>query len=293
LKILVIGARGQLGRELAAALASAGAIVALDRTALNLADADRVGEIVRRVAPMLIVNAAAYTAVDRAEHERGAAFAVNAIAPAILAGEAKRLNALLIHYSTDYVFDGRQTTPYGEDATPNPLNAYGESKLGGERAIIASGAAAIILRTSWVYSLRGSNFLLTMRRLAAERDELRVVADQVGVPNWARVLAQATAALVKCGIPYLEERTGVYHLSSSGQTTWCEFARAILDGATKPRIVPITTADYPTPARRPAYGVLDTRKFERVFGFALPHWRAALQSCVTSPAEPPPSSTAA
>jgi dTDP-4-dehydrorhamnose reductase len=144
-----------------------------------------------------------------------------------------------------------------------------------------------VLRTSWVYSLRGSNFLLTMRRLAAERDELRVVADQVGVPNWARTLAHATATLVSRGMPYLAERTGLYHVSCGGQATWCEFARAILREPTKPRIVPITTAEYPTPARRPAYGVLDTRKFERVFGFALPHWRAALQSCVTSVAEPP------
>ena len=292
MKILVTGARGQVGHELAAALASAGTVVALDREALNLADADRVVEIVRSVAPTLIVSAAAYTAVDRAEEERTTAFAVNTNAPAILAEEAKRLRALLIHYSTDYVFDGKQTTPYDEDAMPNPLNAYGESKLGGERAIIASGAAAIILRTSWIYSLRGSNFLLTMRRLAAERDELRVVADQVGVPNWARALAQATATLVGRGIAYLKERTGLYHLSSSGQTTWYAFARAILGETTKPRIVPITTADYPTPARRPAYGVLDTRKFEDVFGFALPHWRAALESCVTSPAEPPASPVA-
>lgn len=293
MKILLTGARGQLGVELAAVLANRGTVVAVDLAELDLTDSDAVVRTVRGLMPSLIVNAAAYTAVDRAERERDLAFAANAQAPAVLADEAKRMGALLIHYSTDYVFDGTQTSPYGEDAMPNPLNAYGESKLGGERAIVASGAAAIILRTSWVYGLRGSNFLLTMRRLAAERDELRVVADQVGVPNWARVLAQATRTLVARGIPYLKERTGLYHLSSSGQTTWYEFACAIFDGATKPQILPITTADYPTPARRPAYGVLDTRKFEGVFGFALPHWRAALQSCVTSPAEPPTSPTAA
>ncbi|HEY2816100.1 MAG TPA: dTDP-4-dehydrorhamnose reductase [Casimicrobiaceae bacterium] len=293
MKILVTGARGQLGHELAAALASAGTVVALDHDALNLAHGDRVVEIVRSVAPMLIVNAAAYTAVDRAEEERASAFSVNANAPAILADEAKRLRALLIHYSTDYVFDGQQTSPYVEDATPHPLNAYGESKLAGERAIASSGASALILRTSWVYSLRGSNFLLTMRRLAAERDELRVVADQVGVPNWARILAQATATLVGRGIPYLTERSGLYHVSASGQATWYEFARAILGETTKPRIVPIATADYPLPARRPAYGVLDSRKFESVFGFALPHWRAALQSCLAGPADAPTSPTAA
>jgi len=287
LKILVTGARGQLGYELAAALSTFGAVVALDRAALDVVDADAVVTGVRAIAPTLIVNAAAYTAVDRAERERDIAFAANATAPAVLAEEAKRIGALLIHYSTDYVFDGTQTAPYDENSTPNPLNVYGESKLAGERAIAASDASAIVLRTSWVYSLRGGNFLLTMRRLGAERDELRVVADQVGVPNWARALAQATATLVGRGLPYLKERAGLYHLSATGQTTWYEFARAIFGEAAKPRIVPITTDQYPTPAQRPAYGVLDTREFERVFGFALPHWRAVLQSCVTSAAEPP------
>ena len=287
MKILVTGARGQLGYELAAALATFGAVVALDRAALDVVDADAVVTSVRAIAPTLIVNAVAYTAVDRAERERDIAFAANATAPAVLAEEAKRIGALLIHYSTDYVFDGTQTAPYDENSTPNPLNVYGESKLAGERAIAASDASAIVLRTSWVYSLRGGNFLLTMRRLGAERDELRVVADQVGVPNWARALAQATATLVGRGMPYLKERAGLYHLSATGQTTWYEFARAIFGEAAKPRIVPITTDQYPTPAQRPAYGVLDTREFERVFGFALPHWRAVLHSCVTSAAEPP------
>jgi len=287
MKILLTGARGQLGFELAGALANHGAVLAVDLAELDLTDTDAVVRTVRETAPSLIVNAAAYTAVDRAETERDAAFAANAQVPAVLAEEAKRVGALLIHYSTDYVFDGRRSSPYDEETMPNPLNVYGESKLAGERAIVASGAAAIILRTSWVYCLRGGNFLLTMRRLGAERDELRVVADQVGVPNWARLLAQATATLAGRGIPYLKERAGLYHLSASGQTTWYEFARAILGDTAKPRIVPIATADYPLPARRPAYGVLDTRKFERVFGLALPHWRAALQSCVTSPAEPP------
>jgi dTDP-4-dehydrorhamnose reductase len=284
--ILVTGAHGQLGRELAVALAALGNVIALDRTALDLADRDSVIKTVRAVAPALIVNAAAYTAVDRAEQERDVAFAVNGSAPAILAEEAKRRNAVLIHYSTDYVFDGGQRIPYDENVTPNPLNAYGETKLAGERAIAASGASAIVLRTSWVYSLRGSNFLLTIRRLASERDELRVVADQIGVPNWARSLASATATLVGRGIPYLAERTGLYHMSSSGHTTWYEFAQEIVGEGTRARIVPITTAEYPTPARRPAYGVLNTAKFERTFGLTLPHWQKALQSCVTSPQEP-------
>src|SRR5437868_9063755 len=278
--ILVTGARGQLGRELAVALAARGKVIALDRTALDLADRDSVVNTVRAIAPALIVNAGAYTAVDRAEQERDVAFAVNGNAPAILAEEAKRLNAVVIHYSTDYVFAGTQRMPYDENATPNPVNAYGESKLAGERAIAASGASAIVLRTSWVYSLRGSNFLLTIRRLAAERDELRVVADQIGVPNWARSLADATATLVGRGMPYLAERAGLYHMSSRGHTTWYEFARAIAGERTRARIVPIATADYPTAARRPAYGVLNTAKFEQAFELTLPHWETALKCCV-------------
>src|SRR5947207_14664751 len=269
--ILVTGARGQLGRELAVALAALGNVIALDRTALNLADCDSVVKTVRSTAPGLIVNAGAYTAVDRAEQERDLAFAVHENAPAILALEAKRLNAVVIHYSTDYIFDGTQRTPYDENATPNPLNAYGESKLAGERAIVASGASAIVLRTSWIYSLRGNNFLLTIRRLASERDELRVVADQTGVPNWARALANATATLVGRGIPYLADRAGLYHMSARGQTTWYEFAQAIVGHRARARIVPITTAEYPTRARRPAYGVLDSAKFEQTFGLTLPH----------------------
>jgi dTDP-4-dehydrorhamnose reductase len=285
--ILVTGAHGQLGRELAAALGGLGHVVALDRSALNLADPDSIVKTVRSTAPALIVNAGAYTAVDRAEQERDVAFAVNENAPAILADEAKRLNAVVIHYSTDYVFDGAQRAPYSEYATPNPLNVYGQSKLAGERAIAAVGASAVVFRTSWIYSLRGSNFLLTIRRLASERNELRIVADQVGVPNWARALAAATATLAGRGIPYLAERAGLYHMSSRGHTTWYEFAQAIVGERARARIVPITTAEYPTPARRPAYGVLDTTKFKQTFGLSLPHWHVALQSCVTSSAEPP------
>jgi dTDP-4-dehydrorhamnose reductase len=286
-KILVTGARGQLGRELAAALSAHGEIVAVDRAALDLADRTSIVRTVRSVRPTLIVNAGAYTAVDRAEQERDLAFAVNATAPGILAEEARRCGAVLIHYSTDYVFDGAQRTPYSESAPTGPLNVYGASKLGGERAIAHVSASALTLRTSWIYSLVGSNFLLTMRKLAAERDELRVVADQTGVPNWSRALARATATLVSRGNAYLAERAGLYHMCAGGEATWFEFARAILGEQARPRIVPITTAEYPTPARRPAYGVLDTRLFQRTFGFALPQWQATLKDCVTSAAEPP------
>jgi len=284
--ILVTGARGQLGYELVAALASHGRIVAVDHASLDLANADAIASTVRDVAPALIVNAAAYTAVDLAEKEQVLAHAVNARAPAILAEEAKRLGAALIHYSTDYVFDGTQRVPYVETAPTNPLGVYGASKLEGEQAIADSAADALVFRTSWVYGLRGKNFLLTIRRLAQERDTLRIVADQVGVPNWCRALASATATIVARGLPYVRERRGLYHMTSTGKTTWCDFARAIVGDNARTTIVGITTAEYPTPAKRPAYGVLDAAKFERAFGFALPPWDEALKSCVTSPAEP-------
>ena len=285
--ILVTGAAGQLGSELAAALAAHGAVVACDRATLDLANASRIVEVVREVSPQLIVNAGAYTAVDRAEAERELAFAVNARAPGILAEEARRSGAVLIHYSTDYVFDGTARQPYDEAAAAGPQNVYGESKLEGERAVAASAAQALTFRTSWVYSLHGKNFLTTIRRLAAERDELRIVADQVGVPNWSRGLAAATATLVGRGLAYLAGRAGLYHLSAQGAATWFEFAQAIVGYTGHPRVMPITTAEYPTPARRPAYGVLDTRRFAAAFGFSLPHWREQLDACLHAPPEPP------
>ena len=277
--ILLTGAAGQLGFELARLLTAHGEVEALDRAALDLADADAVSAAVRRVRPQIIVNAAGYTAVDRAESEPALADAINARAPAVLADEAKRLDALLIHYSTDYVFDGNSREPYREEDQASPLNVYGRSKLAGERAITAAGAAHLILRTSWIYGLHGQNFLLTMRRLAATRDELRVVADQFGVPNWSRVLAEATASLVSRGPATLAKKTGIYHLSGRGRASWFDFARAIFDDADRPRVVPITTAEYPTPARRPASAVLATDKFEAAFGFALPDWHEMLAAC--------------
>jgi len=277
--ILLTGAAGQLGFELARLLPAHGEVQALDRAALDLADADAVAAAVRRIEPQIIVNAAGYTAVDRAESEPALADAVNARAPAVLAAEAKRLDALLIHYSTDYVFDGMSGQPYREQDPMHPLNVYGSSKLAGERAIAASGVAHLILRTSWIYGWRGQNFLLTMRRLAATRDELRVVADQFGVPNWSRVLAEATAGLVARGAAALAAKSGVYHLSGRGRASWFDFARAIFDDADRPRVVPITTAEYPTPARRPASAVLATAKFEEAFGIVLPDWREMLAAC--------------
>lgn len=277
--ILLTGAAGQLGFELARLLREYGELAALGRAELDLADADAVAATVQRLKPQLIVNAAGYTAVDRAESEPALADAINARAPAILAEEARRLDALLIHYSTDYVFDGASGRPYRENDQTNPLSAYGRSKLAGERAVAAAGGAYLILRTSWIYGLRGQNFLLTMKRLAATRDELRVVSDQFGVPNWSRVLAEATATLVRRGADALATRSGIYHLSGRGRASWFDFARAIFDDTEPPRVVPITTAEYPTAARRPASAVLATDKFQDAFGFALPDWREMLTAC--------------
>jgi len=280
MRILLTGTSGQVGGELAKLLPAHGEVVAMDRAALDLADADAVAAAMRAAKPDIVVNAGAYTAVDLAERERDLAFAVNARAPQILAEEARRTGAVLVHYSTDYVFDGRATSPYDEDATTNPLNVYGQSKLEGERAIAASGAPAVVLRTSWVYGLTGKNFFLTIRRLARERDEIRIVADQAGTPNWSRTLAEATVRLVALGRGGLAERAGVYHFSSTGSTTWHGFAAAIVGDAQKPVVTPIATREYPTPAARPAYGVLATDKLERVFGFRLPAWRDSLAACL-------------
>jgi len=284
--ILVTGAGGQIGFEVARLLEPHGDVIAADRAALDLADPDAIVAAVRGAKPRLIVNAGAYTAVDRAESEAELARAVNGRAPGILAEEAKRVGALLVHYSTDYVFDGKRTTPYPEDAPTGPLNVYGQTKLEGERAVVAAGGHSLVFRTSWVYGLRGRNFLLTIRRLAAERDEISIVADQVGVPNWSRALAEATVRIVAAGLASAAERAGLYHLSAAGSASWCEFAQAIVGDAKRPRVVPITTAEYPTPARRPAYGVLATQRFEATFGFGLPDWRETLARCVATPVEP-------
>jgi dTDP-4-dehydrorhamnose reductase len=282
--ILVTGAAGQLGAELVSALAPHGRVVATTHADLDLADRDTIVARVRAIEPALIVNAGAYTAVDAAEREAALADAVNGLAPGVLAEEAKRIGAVLIHYSTDYVFDGNATTPYDEDAPVNPLSVYGRTKLAGERAVAASGADALVLRTSWVYSKRGRNFLTTMRRLARERPELRVVDDQTGAPNWARELARATARIVANGRHFVGERRGLYHLTARGATTWYGFARAILADVPDVRVVPITTSEYPTPAQRPRWSVLGTARFERTFGFALPDWQASLAECLSSDA---------
>jgi dTDP-4-dehydrorhamnose reductase len=283
MKILLTGCAGQLGRELKRSLACLGEVIACDRSQLDLARADPLRAALRSIAPAVIINAAAYTAVDKAEAEPGLADTINSLAPGILAEEARRLDALLIHYSTDYVFDGSKATAYTEDDAPAPLSAYGRSKLGGERAIAAAGGRHLIFRTSWVYGLHGANFMKTMLRLARERNELRVVGDQVGAPTWTRHLADATShVLARKEIPY-----GLYHLAAAGETSWHGYAEAIFGEALRaglleniPVVNRIASADFPLPAARPANSRLDCSRFRRDFGLALPDWRTGLIDCL-------------
>ncbi|MDR3725108.1 MAG: dTDP-4-dehydrorhamnose reductase [Terracidiphilus sp.] len=247
---------------------------------------DSIRNAVREVEPAVIVNAAAYTAVDKAESELELATAINATGPGVLAEEAKRLGGLLVHYSTDYVFDGSKQTPWVETDVPNPLNVYGRTKLAGDQAIQDSGCDHLIFRTSWVYGARGKNFLLTMLRLGKERSELRIVDDQIGSPTSSECIAQATSdvlaqVLSPCGAG-VEGRSGVYNLTSSGETSWFGFTKAILTedaarfGSLLPNLVPILTADYPTPAKRPANSRLCCERLEQTFGVTLPYWGDAL-----------------
>jgi dTDP-4-dehydrorhamnose reductase len=275
LRILLTGATGQVGWELRRTLAPLGEVRAFDRYGLDLADAPPIAAAVRAMQPDLIVNAAAYTAVDKAESERDIAFAVNATAPRVLAEEAKRIGAMLVHYSTDYVFDGEKASPYTEDDPTGPINVYGESKLAGERAIQASGCRHLILRTSWVYGPRGKNFFLTMRRLARERPELRVVDDQTGAPTSALAIAAATPRLLEKGTE------GLYHMTAAGETTWCGFAREILKrtGLATP-VAGIPTKDYPTPARRPRNSRLDCSRLKSASGVQLAPWEAQLAEVI-------------
>ena len=281
MRILVIGTGGQVGHELMNTLMPLGQVRGVDYPEIDLADVDAVAALCRETGPQLIVNAAAYTAVDKAESEPALALAINGTAPGVLAEEARRLDALLVHYSTDYVFDGTKRRPYSEDDVPAPLNEYGRSKLAGDLAIAQSGCKHLIFRTSWVYGPRGKNFLLTMLGLAAGREELRIVADQHGAPTSSVFLAEATARALR-SIPQKGVASGVYNLSAAGQTTWAGFAQAIFERATArpgfrcPRVVPIRTSEYPTPARRPAYSALAHRKFTRAFGFAPTSWETQL-----------------
>ena len=286
-RILIVGNAGQLGRELEKIFLGFGPIIGVDRESVDLADAGQTRELVCRAAPDVILNAAAYTAVDRAESERDLAYAINEQAPRVLAEEALQRNAIFVHYSTDYIFDGGKTTPWVESDAPNPLNVYGSSKLAGERAVENTGGKFLIFRTSWVYGPHGNNFLLTMLRLARERDRLSIVDDQIGGPTTSIELARATHAIVigilagRFGAP--QDWTGLYHMTCGGSVSWFGFAQAIFARAAKllaikpPTLTPIATKDYPTPAARPRYSVLSNAKLHARFAEKLSPWESALE----------------
>jgi len=284
LKILVTGKNGQVGFELQRALAPLGQVVAIDQADCDLADAEAIRALVRRIGPDVIVNPAAYTAVDKAEADQGTAFAVNAEAPRVFGEEAARLGALVVHFSTDYVFNGSKEGAYAETDTPDPQSVYGRTKYEGERALAGANPRHLILRTSWVVGAHGGNFAKTMLRLAAEREQLNVVADQFGAPTSAALLADLTAHLVRQyqdkggdAFPY-----GTYHVVAGGETSWCDYARFVIAEAlaagrqlktTPDKVFPLSTTDYPTPAKRPANSRLDTARFRSTFGLILPDWQ--------------------
>jgi len=300
--ILLIGKNGQVGRELQKMLPAIGEVTALDRNQLDLTHTEEIRRAIRTFHPDLIVNAAAYTAVDKAESDEAAARAINATAPGVMAEEAKKIGASIVHYSTDYVFDGNKNTPYTEDETTNPQSAYGRTKLEGERAIQSSGAPQLIFRTQWVYATEGRNFLLTILRLATQRKELRIVADQIGSPTSSTQIATATTSILSKICTGIEGDTfslgdtgGIYHMTAAGETTWHGFAQAILEEARSidpatpwfaaatnhlplvtESVVPITTSEYPVPARRPAYGVLSNARLKRSFFESLRNWQEQL-----------------
>jgi len=305
--ILLTGKNGQVGAELLRLLPQVGEVVALGHDQLDLSNPTDIRRTIREARPQLIVNAAAYTAVDQAETDETAARAVNAEAPGIMAEEAKKIGAALIHYSTDYVFDGTKKAPYDESDPVNPINTYGKTKLTGEDAIRNSGLPHLVFRTSWVYATRGRNFLLTILRLATEREELRIVSDQVGAPTCASEVAGATAKILtrmrsKKDSGFLfSEVSGTYHMSAAGQTTWYDFAKTILEKAEATsrglewlaaatqgrrlmarRVIPVSTEEFGSPTPRPAYSILSNSRLNQTFGIALPEWHDQLQGCFVS-----------
>jgi dTDP-4-dehydrorhamnose reductase len=296
-RLVITGASGQVGWELARALAPLGSVIALDRRQCDLSQPERLPGIMRDLKPDIIVNAAAYTAVDDAEREEKLALTVNGTAAGVLAHEAEKIGALFVHYSTDYVFDGAKDSPYDENDPPCPVNAYGRSKLAGETAVQQAGGAYLILRTSWVFGARGRNFLLTILSLLRQRDELRIVADQIGAPTPAADIAYATADIVSAAV---RERangqfaSGLFHMTASGATSWHGFAAAILDCAMRnrlleagrnPHLAPIASEDYPRPATRPKNSRLSCERLRSRFGIALPAWEDGLAACMNGMTE--------
>ena len=285
MKILITGQHGQVSQALQAHLQGLGELMVLGSNQLDLAKPDQIREQIRAHRPDLIINAAAHTAVDQAESEPDAAFAINAIAPGIIAQEAKALGIPLIHYSTDYVFDGSKPAPYTEADTPNPLSVYGQSKLAGEQAIATAGGQYLILRTSWVYSNQGKNFLLTMQRLLQEKPQMRIVADQIGAPTWAGTIAGSTRALIERWLAGEAGEWGIYHLTAQGETSWFGFAQAIgehlhADGKACAELEAIPSSAYPTPAKRPLNSRLDCSRLQQQWHVSQPHWQDALRECL-------------
>jgi dTDP-4-dehydrorhamnose reductase len=285
-RILIFGRNGQVGWELCQKLTGLGDVIAVGHSEADFTRPESLRKVVREVAPRAIVNAVAYTAVDKAETEPELATAINATGPGVLAEEAARLGSLLVHYSTDYVFDGTKPKPWVETDTPNPLSVYGKTKLAGDQAIQSSGCEYLIFRTTWVYGARGSNFLLTMLRLAKERPELRIVDDQIGAPTSSESIAEATASVLAQVLAHgsngIKGRSGIYNMTNRGETSWFGFARSILTRASSdfgmpvPNLIPIPTREYPTPAERPLNSRLCCQKIEDAFGVKLPHWEDAL-----------------
>jgi dTDP-4-dehydrorhamnose reductase len=291
MKVLLTGKNGQVGFELNRSLLPLGDVIALDRHEADLCKPDSLRKLVREIKPDVIVNAAAFTAVDKAEEEEKHAEVVNADAPGVLAQEAKRINALVVHYSTDYIFDGCKEGVYSEQDKPSPVNAYGRTKLAGEMALRSSGCKYLIFRTSWVFSSRGHNFLLTILKLAREKEKLSIVNDQFGAPTWARLIADVSAHCISSSIKDCKSgcfTSDLYHLSSVGVTSWHGFAERILDfGKRLPTtdiitaaLIAIPSSEYPVPAKRPANSRLDTRKLENKFNLVMPSWDRSLELCI-------------
>jgi dTDP-4-dehydrorhamnose reductase len=287
-RILIIGNTGQLGRELERSFGGLGSVTGVNRQIADLTDQDSIRELCRKLNPGIILNAAAYTAVDRAETEVKFAEAINAVAPGVLAEEANKCKAIFVHYSTDYVFDGSKTAAWTEEDIPHPINAYGASKLAGERAVVAAGAQSLIFRTSWVYGSHGNNFLLTMLRLSREREKLSIVNDQIGAPTTSIEIANATRTVIERILAgefgAAGEWAGIYHMTCAGSTSWFGFAQAIFAraaariGTKTPQLTPIPTDAYPTPAKRPLNSVLSNAKLASRFGIKLPSWETALDA---------------